>query len=76
MVVTGNYSVDQNFIEIIAGEKPNRVYYTIARNTGEWGSRSEGSIAWCGGVLDSEWFDEQEAKMADIGTFELQEEES
>lgn len=65
------YTCDDNFTDIYAG---NRIY-TIARNTGNWGSVAVGERMAMGGVLTQELYDKWCSECTSTGTFELKEAE-
>ena len=70
MIIRGRYEGDDNFTTIYAD---NRIY-TIARNTGDWGSVGVGERTAMGQVLDQATYDKWEAECSKEGTFELSEE--
>lgn len=71
MKIHGNYEIDDNFIKVYAN---NRIY-TIARNTGDWGSVGVGERTAMGQVLDQATYDKWVAECLKEGDFELSEEE-
>lgn len=67
MIIYGKYEEDENFTVVYAD---NRIY-TIARNTGDWGSLVVGGTANVGGVLTQERYNELESACTREGSFEL-----
>ena len=67
MRVTGKYEKDQNFIRVYS----NNTVYTIARNSGEWGTLKVGECDRQGNVLTLEKFKEWENACEKVGTFDF-----
>lgn len=67
MKIKGMYVRDCNFIKVFAN---NRIY-TIARNTGDWGSVGVDERTATGPVLDQATYDKWEAECSREGEFEL-----
>ena len=65
------YTCDENFTTVYAG---NRIY-TIARNTGDYGSVAVGERMAMGDVLTQELYDKWSSECATISAFELTEAE-
>ena len=66
ITITGVYYKDSNFINVFVDDK----MYTIARNTGEWGSVAVGQSTNYG-TLTQEQFNQWKAKANKTGTFTL-----
>ena len=67
MKITGKYTVDQNFITVFSDNK----IYTIARNSGDWGSLAVGDYAHSGGKLTQEIYDKWLSECEKEGSFTL-----
>lgn len=70
-IENARYTCDDNFDYIYAD---NRIY-TIARNTGDYGSVAVGERMAMGDVLTQELYDKWSSECALVGTFELKEAE-
>ena len=69
MTITGKYYADDNFIYLFNGN----TMYTIARNTGDWGSVTVGGRTASGQKVTQADFDRWIANADSEGTFELAE---
>ena len=69
MKITGKYYVDDNFTYLFK----NSTMYTIARNTGDWGSVTFGEHTAYGQKVTQADFDRWIANADSEGTFELAE---
>lgn len=69
MKITGRYENDENFTRVYS----NNTVYTIARNSGEWGTLKVGEHDRQGNVLTLEQFNEWENACEKVGTFDLKE---
>ena len=69
MTITGKYYTDSNFIYLFK----NATMYTIARNTGDWGSVTVGGCTAFGQKVTQADFDRWIANADREGTFELAE---
>lgn len=69
MKITGKYYADDNFIYLFK----NATMYTIARNTGDWGSVTVGEHTAYGQKVTQADFDRWIANADQEGTFELAE---
>ena len=67
MEIQGRYTKNENFIMVYTED----TLYTIARNTGEWGSRKIGELTATGHLLDRETFEKLKAECSKEGTFEI-----
>lgn len=69
MKITGKYKKDDNFITVYC----DNTIYTIAINTGDWGSVSVGQKTAMGQILTQETYDKWDSECTEVGTFELYE---
>ena len=69
MKITGKYKKDDNFTTVYY----DNTIYTIARNTGNWGSVTVGQMTAIGQILTQEVYDKWASECEREGTFELHE---
>ena len=67
MIVHGCYTKDENFTTVFSGG----VMYTIARNTGDWGSVKVGGRVASGQVFTKADYNRLKEDCDQVGTFEL-----
>ena len=67
--IKGKYETDQNFTTVYC----DNTIYTIARNTGDWGSVAVGQRTAMGQILTQEVYDKWASECEKEGTFELPE---
>lgn len=70
MKIVGKFKEDNNFITVF--ERSTGTIFTIARATGDWGSRKIGDTAFVGGTITQEAFDRLEAECEEFGEFEIE----
>ena len=67
--IKGKYKTDQNFTTVYCDD----TIYTIARNTGDWGSVEVGQTTATGHIITQEIYDRWASECESEGTFELSE---
>lgn len=67
MRVQGRYTKDSNFVTLFSGD----VMYTIARNTGEWGSVRVGGTLANGQPFTKADYERMKGECHRVGTFVL-----
>lgn len=67
MTIYGKYTIDTNWIIMFC----DNTIYTVARNSGDWGSITVGETAYVGGILTQEAYNEMASKADKVGTIVL-----